>query len=115
MTRPLVHFDISGPDESSLHHFYAELLDWEVRPMGPGYALIDTGDGSPNGAVVEAPSPSFVLGVAVPDLEAAVAEATGLGGRVVMPPTDNGFVKKAQVEDPAGNVLTFVEEDASGG
>ena len=31
------------------------------------------------------------------------------GGAVVMEPTDNGWVTKAQVTDPAGNVVTLIE------
>ena len=27
-----------------------------------------------------------------------------------MPPTDNGWVVKAQVRDPAGNTLTLIEQ-----
>ena len=51
-----------------------------------------------------------MLGVSVIDLAAAVVEAVRLGGKLVMPPTDNGWVVKAQVGDPAGNVLTLVQQ-----
>jgi uncharacterized protein len=46
----------------------------------------------------------------VPDLDAAVDSAAKLGGTVVMPPTDNGWVVKAQVTDPAGNTLTLIQQ-----
>jgi predicted enzyme related to lactoylglutathione lyase len=45
----------------------------------------------------------------VDDLSAAVERATALGGTVVMPPTDNGWVVKAQVTDPAGNPVTLIQ------
>ena len=45
----------------------------------------------------------------VQDLERAVLDATELGGTVVMPPTDNGWVTKAQVKDPAGNFLALIQ------
>jgi hypothetical protein len=32
------------------------------------------------------------------------------GGDVVMPVTDNGWVRKAQVRDPAGNILTLIQK-----
>lgn len=38
-----------------------------------------------------------------------VAHAGRLGAVGVMPPTDNGWVTRAQVKDPAGNVLTLVQ------
>ena len=62
------------------------------------------------GSLVEAEAPQVTLGVSVVDLAAAVAEAVRLGGSVVMPPTDNGWVVKAQVRDPSGNVLTLVQQ-----
>ena len=40
-----------------------------------------------------------------PTAFAAAAE----GGRVVLPKVDNGWVKKAQIADPAGNVLTLIQ------
>lgn len=110
MTQPIVHVDISGPDDGPLHAFYAELLGWEVKPMGPGYALVATPEGSPDGAIVEAEEPGVTIGVAVPDLAAAVARSADLGASVVMPPTDNGWVNKAQITDPAGNLLTLIED-----
>jgi predicted enzyme related to lactoylglutathione lyase len=107
--QPVVHFDITGPDEGPLHRFYADLLGWDVRPQGPGYALVDTGADSPRGAIVEGDVAGVALGIAVDDLDAAVVAAAALGGAVVMPPTDNGWVTKAQVRDPAGNVVTLVQ------
>ena len=56
----------------------------------------------------EAERPGLTVGVVVPDLDAAVAAAEAAGGTVVMPPTDNGWVVKAQVEDPAGNRLSLI-------
>ena len=44
------------------------------------------------------------------DLLGWKVEAERLGGEVVMPPTDNGWVVKAQVRDPAGNVLTLIQQ-----
>ena len=104
----VVHFDISGPDDEQLRRFYGGLLDWQVDPKGPGFALVQT-PGGLGGAIVGSEQPGVTLGVLVPDLERAVLDATELGGTVVMPPTDNGWVTKAQVADPAGNVLTLIQ------
>ena len=104
----VVHFDITGPDEAPLRRFYAELLGWQVQPKGPGYALVTT-PGGLAGAIAEREEASVVLGVAVPDLEAAVKQAEHLGATVVMPPTDNGWVAKAQLQDPAGNLVNLIQ------
>jgi predicted enzyme related to lactoylglutathione lyase len=36
---PIVHFDISGPNEHAVHQFYGGLLGWNVAPQGPGTPL----------------------------------------------------------------------------
>jgi predicted enzyme related to lactoylglutathione lyase len=108
MSPHIAHFDVLGPEPEALHAFYAGVFGWHVDPQGPGYALVQTPDGSPDGAVVEADQAGLMVGIVVEDLDAAVAAAEERGGRVVMPPTDNGWVVKAQVADPAGNVLSLI-------
>jgi predicted enzyme related to lactoylglutathione lyase len=104
----VVHFDITGPDEAPLRRFYTELLGWQVQPKGPGYALVDT-PGGLGGAIAEQERACVILGVAVADLEAAVKQAGQLGATIVMPPTDNGWVAKAQIADPAGNLINLIQ------
>ena len=105
----LGHFDIAGPKLSELAPFYAAVLGWRVEPRGPGYALLHTPDGSPNGALVEAEQPGITIGLVVPHLEQAVAQVLAHQGSVAMPIIDNGYVRKAQVRDPAGNLLTLID------
>lgn len=105
----IAHFDVAGPDTARLHRFYGGVFGWEVAEQGPGYALVRTPEGSADGAVVEADDASLTLGVAVEDLGAALAAAAELGGEVIMPATDNGWVVKGQVADPAGNVVTLIQ------
>jgi len=109
MSDPIVHFEIAGSDEAKLQDFYRNLFGWALRPMGPGYTLIETPIGSPNGAIREAEQAELTVGVGVEDLDAALAAAAKSGGTVVMPATDNGYVKKGQIADPAGNVITLIE------
>ncbi len=111
ISNAIVHVEFAGPEEGPLQGFYHGLFDWPVKTMGPGYALVETPDGSPNGAVREAESAEMTIGIGVADLDASVARAVELGGTVVMPPTDNGYVNKAMVSDPAGNVLSLIEND----
>ena len=103
------HFDIAGPDVGPLKQFYAALFGWQITDRGPGYAMIETPGHGPNGALVETETASLTLGVVVPDLDRALVTAAAQGGAVVMPKLDNGWVKKAQVRDPAGNVLTLFQ------
>lgn len=103
------HFDIAGPDLAPLSGFYSAVLGWQVTPRGPGYAMVTTPEGSANGALVEAEAASITIGVVVPDLTASLTSAEANGGSVAMPLTDNGWVKKAQVRDPAGNLLTLIQ------
>jgi predicted enzyme related to lactoylglutathione lyase len=111
VTAPIVHVDMTGPDEARLHAFYAGAFGWGVDVQGPGYALVTTPDGGPNGAIVEHEEASLTLGIEVADLDAAVADVERLGGQVLMPPTDNGWVRKALVTDPAGNRLSLIASD----
>jgi predicted enzyme related to lactoylglutathione lyase len=103
------HFDVSGPDAATLQVFYERVFGWVVVPKGPGYALVETPEGSPNGAILEAETTALTIGVVVADLDAALGAATLHGGEVCMPITDNGWVKKAMLRDPAGNTVTVIQ------
>jgi predicted enzyme related to lactoylglutathione lyase len=103
------HFDVAGPDLAPLQRFYAGVFGWTVEPMGPGYAQVHTPAGAADGALVEAPEGSLTIGVVVDDVQRTLDAAVERGGAVVMPPTDNGFVVKGQVADPAGNRVTLIQ------
>jgi|SRR5882757_7205044 len=103
------HFDVAGPDLEQLGHFYSSVFGWQVDVKGPGYALLKTPEGSPGGALLDADAPSLTIGIVVSDLDKALQIAAGAGGKIVMPKTDNGWVKKAQVSDPAGNCVTVIQ------
>lgn len=108
MSARIAHFEIQGPEDGRIAAFYGQLLDWPTSPRGPGYALIDGDAAGIGGAISDAPEQRVVLGVTVADLEATVARVTELGGEVLMPPTDNGWVTKALVADPSGNHLSLI-------
>lgn len=102
------HLDVAGPDIAVLAGFYRDVCGWTVEPRGPGYAQLTTP--TLRGALVEAPDASLTIGVVVADLAVALARAQSCGGEIVMPATDNGWVCKGQVRDPAGNLLTFIQQ-----
>ncbi|HEX9683894.1 MAG TPA: VOC family protein [Acidimicrobiales bacterium] len=114
MSKRIVHFEIVGPDDEPLRRFYRQVLEWDAQPMGPGYSLITTPDGSPDGAITEGESAELTIGVEVPDLAGALASAVEHGGQVVMPAADNGWVVKAKVADPAGNIVTLIAANEAG-
>ena len=103
------HFDIAGPDLDALRSFYAGVFGWTIESVGPGYALIRTPEGGVDGAIVETETPAITLGVVAPNLAQALAAAERLGGAIVMPATDNGWVTKAQIADPFGNIVTLID------
>ncbi len=106
----LGHFDVYGPDIDALASFYREVLGWAPQPRGPGYAALGTPPGTVRGALVESETPAITIGIVVPDLDTTLELVAQYDGRIHMPPTDNGWVRKAQVQDPAGNLITLIEE-----
>ncbi len=113
MADKIVHFDIAGPELEPLSKFYSELFGWRVKDGGGGYALVETGE--LNGGLAESETTGVNFGVQVDDLQAAVDKATQLGGTILMPVTDNGWVIKAQVQDPAGNTVSLIQADQKPG
>ncbi len=105
----IAHFDIAGPGFEALRSFYSGVFAWSVAPRGPGYASVTTPEGSADGAIVEAPEATLTIGVVVPDLARSLDLAVAHGGTVAMPVTDNGWVRKAQIVDPAGNRVTLIQ------
>ncbi len=72
------HFDIAGPELAPLRAFYVAVFGWDVAERGPGYALVATPDGGPNGAIVEEAAASLTLGIVVPDLDGAIGLVGGV-------------------------------------
>lgn len=109
MADPVIHFEIIGKDAPRLQRFYAELFGWAVDADNPlGYGLVPAEDGGIGGGIGPtqdgAPATRFYVGV--PDLQAALDAAAGLGGTVVMPPMEvPGGPLLAFFSDPDGNVI----------
>jgi predicted enzyme related to lactoylglutathione lyase len=111
MPAPVLQWQLvsKNPDRSA--RFYRELFGWTISNQNAlGYRQVDM-----SGGLWPAPpdAASFVqLFVGVPDVEQAVADATGLGAHVIVPPTalPDGDVM-AVLADPDG--VTFgVMKDA---
>src|ERR687888_460192 len=85
----VIHFEVVGRDGPGLQKFYSDLFGWTFDTNNPGGYGMSSADQT--GVVVgigAAPdgAPGHVTGyVTVADVDAALARAAELGGRVIMP------------------------------
>jgi len=94
MGNPVVHFEIVGKDSPGLQSFYEGAFDWQIGPPVPSagisYALVDPhGEGGINGGIgagMDGYAGHATFYVQVPELEAALANISSLGGTTMMPP-----------------------------
>lgn len=125
----VVHFEIPATDPDKLSEFYTQLFGWQISKMdmGGGFAYYmasttETGeDGTPknpgaiNGGIYartsEAERPMNY--VDVPDIDAFIAKAEGLGARVLQPKAPiPGMGWSAQMLDPQGNAYGLYQNDS---
>ncbi len=115
MGYPVVHFEIIGKDGDALRAYYGELFGWEFDTDNPmKYGIVSReqnttseGVGIGGGIMGSADFPGYVtFYVAVPDVEAALAQAESLGGTRTMGPEEvmPGLVI-GLFTDPEGNMI----------
>jgi uncharacterized protein len=114
MPSPIVHAEIRSADPDATRAFFGELFGWTF-PEGaiPGYTYVDTGvpDALPAGiSPLQGGGPIVTFFVGVQDIDAAVADATRLGGTVVQPPARVPGVAFALIADPAGQVVGLAQQ-----
>jgi predicted enzyme related to lactoylglutathione lyase len=116
MGQPVVHFEIMGRDMAALQTFYGGLFGWEIDTSNPmGYGLVDreanlskegVGIGGGIGQAPEGYAGHVTFYVAVPDVEAALQQAEGLGGKRMMGPEQvTGELVIGLFSDPEGRVV----------
>jgi hypothetical protein len=101
-----VWHELWTPNPAGAHEFYSQLIGWSTREWehDPSYSLFVGPNGPIGGAETrKAGTPQWLPYVGVPDVDAAAATATRLGGRAQTPPTDlpNGG-RHAVLVDPQG-------------
>ena len=110
----VIHFEVVGKDPKALQSFFGSLFGWKLDTNNPsGYGMTDpaaTGivvgiGGTPDG------SAGHVTGyVRVADVDATLARAVELGGKVVMPKfSPDGVAQLGLVADPEGHVIGLTE------
>lgn len=120
MGQPVVHFEVVGKDGGKLRSYYAEMFDWEVDANNPmKYGLVDReanvnsegiGVGGGIGQGPEGFEGHVIFYVEVPDVEAVLVKAEGLGGTGVMGPgTIMENVTLGQFLDPEGNLVGLTQ------
>lgn len=115
MAAPVVHFEVLGKDAAKLHDFYGKMFDWKINADNPmNYGLVEAAkDKSIGGGIGPAPEgrPGHAtFYVEVPDINAALAQAEGMGGKTLMARTEiPEMVIFALFADPEGNVVGLVE------
>jgi uncharacterized protein len=122
MGQPVVHFEVIGKDPARLRRYYGELFGWEFDTQVPvaaevseagNYGFVDrlTADdgtgirGGVGGGETYGGYSIFYVGV--PDVEAALQQATKLGGTRLMGPAQNaaGGVVVGHFTDPEGHLI----------
>ncbi len=104
---PIVYAELHTPKTAEARDFYAGLFGWEMKHHAElDYTEIQPGGGPGAGLMGLTPHderPSWITYFGVPDVEAAVARALGLGAVLRAPKTEvPGQGWFAWLDDPAG-------------
>ncbi len=110
----VIHFEVVGRDGAALQRFYADLFGWNLNTDNPGgYGMTSadqTGVVVGVGATPDGSAGHVTGYITVPDVDAALARATELGGRVVMPKFSPGpGATLGLLADPEGHVIGVTE------
>jgi predicted enzyme related to lactoylglutathione lyase len=125
MGQPVIHFEVVGNDGDKLKAYYADLFGWEYEdapgPMNYGLVQLEgntnaDGVGIPGGVGGIEGDPRGDVGhvtfyVEVPDVDAALTKAEGLGGKRVSGPDEvpGAGVVLGHFSDPEGHMIGLVK------
>jgi predicted enzyme related to lactoylglutathione lyase len=107
MANPIVHFEIGCRNREKTQDFFANLFDWSIEVQGP-VAMINTGAESGIQGHISVPGHDphnyTLVYVEVDNLENYLKKAEGLGGKMLIPPTEIPEAGSfAWFADPEGN------------
>ena len=120
--RDFAWYELMTTDMAGAAAFYAKVTGWEANaspmaPPGMEYRLFGLPGQMAAAGLMPLPEPARAMGVpphflgyvAVPDVDAAVAQAVSLGARVAIPPTDiPSVVRFACIWDPQGAAIGMI-------
>jgi predicted enzyme related to lactoylglutathione lyase len=110
----IVHTEFAAQDPAALAEFYKAVFQFELKPMD-NYIVWSIGEGDKcqgggfrpfQAGEPQGPSSRVLVYLEVPDIPAALAQITSLGGQEQMAKTgigEHGFI--AVFVDPAGNTV----------
>jgi hypothetical protein len=110
----VIHAEVVGKDQVALQRFFGQLFGWKLDTNNPGgYGMSsadETGIVVGVGATRDGSAGHVTFYVTVSDIDATLARATELGGRVVMPKMSPGEgATIALVADPEGHVVGLTQ------
>jgi predicted enzyme related to lactoylglutathione lyase len=109
--------ELTTSDTKAARTFYGKLLGWQFQDMDMGngtYAVINVAGQGVGGITAVPPNaksmpPAWGGYVTVDDIDAVAARVAGLGGRVLLAPTDIPTVGRfATIMDPQGATLSLI-------
>lgn len=111
MGSPVVHFEITGPEDDQLPEFYAELFGWQPRPAGPaGYVQVGSGSAGIDGGIGAGDAAFATFCIEADDLQSVLDKVNLLGGKTADPITDlSGMVTFATFTDPGGLLIGLIQ------
>lgn len=121
----IVHVELAATNIEVGGKFYADLFGWQVEtpplPLDSGYKFFQTGEGQPTGGFPEVNNESVKAGdtlvyVSTDDVEATLAKAEALGGKILAPKFEVPTVGWVGIiGDPAGNKVAAIQLMPSNG
>jgi predicted enzyme related to lactoylglutathione lyase len=114
-SHPIVHIEFSAKDREATSQFYTDLFGWKVEQMPEmNYASFEPGEGVGGGfnPVSDSnPAGTVVVYVGTDDIEASLAKAETLGGKLIAPKMEiPGMGWFALFADPTGNTVGLFKE-----
>lgn len=110
MSTPFVcHVEWGTPAPTVLEKFLVQLLDWQFQTFAPGYLIYIPAGGGVSVGIRQTEqaqaggSPN--VSVRVVDMDATLAKAEELGGKIVVAKTPMGEGSFAFVSAPDGNLI----------
>ena len=109
MARPIIFFDIAGPDMAAQVKFYQSVFGWSLQDGAGDMQVMGPLPGRLDGGLRGDPSDSMIY-FGVEDITATLETIVAHGGAVVAPRFEApGVVILGLFTDPAGNRMGLVE------